>query len=106
MSVSCGVCVRDDVTQATDWGAAALARDRRGRDRALNLPPRRVNLPDVVVAEQAPPASKAEMAAIAALPKVQSTRLLGTLRQAEEYGAAVAEQIQPFLAAETPSQGK
>lgn len=46
------------------------------------------------------------MAAIAALPKVQSTRLLGTLRQAEEYGAAVAEQIQPFLAAETPSQGK
>ena len=52
----------------------------------------------VVLAEQAPPASKAEMAAIAVLPKVQSTRLPGTLGQAEEYGDAVAEKIRPFLA--------
>ncbi|MEO1093472.1 MAG: alpha/beta hydrolase [Cyanobacteria bacterium J06638_28] len=52
----------------------------------------------VVVAEQAPPASKAEMEAIAALPEVQSTRLPGTLGQAEEYGDTVAETIRPFLA--------
>ncbi|MGD1927974.1 MAG: hypothetical protein ACFB12_03605 [Leptolyngbyaceae cyanobacterium] len=60
-----------------------------------------MNLPDVVVAEQAPPASKAEMAAIAALPKVQSTRLPSTLDQAEEYGNAAAETIKPFLASVT-----
>lgn len=52
----------------------------------------------VVVAEQAPPASKAEMEAIAALPEMQSTRLPGTLGQAEEYGSAVAEAVFPFLA--------
>lgn len=51
----------------------------------------------VVAAEQAPPASKAEMEAIAALPEVQSIRLPGTLGQAEEYGDAVAEAIRPFL---------
>lgn len=60
----------------------------------------------VVVAEQAPPASKAEMAAIAALPEVQSTRLPGTLGQAEEYGAVVAERIQPFIAGGHTSQGE
>ncbi|MEM6424422.1 MAG: alpha/beta hydrolase [Cyanobacteria bacterium P01_D01_bin.128] len=52
----------------------------------------------VVVAEQAPPASKAEMEAMVALPEVQFTRLPGTLGQAEEYGDAVAETIRPFLA--------
>jgi pimeloyl-ACP methyl ester carboxylesterase len=52
----------------------------------------------VVVAEQAPPASKSEMEAIAALPEVQSTRLSGTLGLAEEYGDAVAKEIRPFLA--------
>ena len=52
----------------------------------------------VVLAEQAPPASKAEMEAIAALPGVQVTRLPGTLGQAEEYGDTVAETIRPFLA--------
>jgi pimeloyl-ACP methyl ester carboxylesterase len=51
----------------------------------------------VVLSEQAPPASKAEMEAIAALPEVQATRLPGTLGQAEEYGDAVAETIRPFL---------
>ncbi|MDB9529655.1 alpha/beta hydrolase [Oscillatoria sp. CS-180] len=53
----------------------------------------------VVVAEQAPPASKAEMEAMIVLPEVQSTHLPGTLGQAEEYGDAVAETIGPFLAA-------
>ena len=52
----------------------------------------------VVLAEQAPPASKAEMEAMVALPEVQSTRLPGTLGQAEEYGDTVAETIRPFLA--------
>ncbi|MEM9120357.1 MAG: alpha/beta hydrolase [Cyanobacteria bacterium P01_F01_bin.56] len=51
----------------------------------------------VVVAEQAPPASKAEMEAMVSLSGVQSTRLPGTLGQAEEYGEAVAETIRPFL---------
>ncbi|MEO0538633.1 MAG: alpha/beta hydrolase [Cyanobacteria bacterium P01_A01_bin.123] len=60
----------------------------------------------VVVAEQAPPASKAEMEAMVALPGVQSTRLPGTLGQAEEYGDTVAEQIQHFLAVDTTSQGE
>ncbi|MEM1293374.1 MAG: alpha/beta hydrolase [Cyanobacteria bacterium P01_H01_bin.162] len=52
----------------------------------------------VVAAEQAPPASKAEMEAMVELPDVQSTRLPGTLGQAEEYGEAVAEKVRPFLA--------
>ena len=56
----------------------------------------------VVLAEQAPPASKAEMAAMAALAGVQSTRLPGTLGQAEEYGETVAAAIQSFLAVENP----
>lgn len=51
----------------------------------------------VVVAEQAPPASKAEMEAMAALPQVQSTQLPGTLGLAEEYGQEVAAAILPFL---------
>ncbi|MFE4106968.1 alpha/beta fold hydrolase [Almyronema epifaneia] len=51
----------------------------------------------VVVAEQAPTASKAEMEAIAALAPVQVGRLPGTLGMAEEYGNEVAEQILPFL---------
>lgn len=52
----------------------------------------------IVVAEQAPPASKAEMEAMAALANVQSTRLTGTLGLAEEYGPTVAAAIKPFLA--------
>jgi len=50
-----------------------------------------------VVAEQSPPASKAEMEAIAAMPNVQVARLPGTLGMAEEYGEAVAAAILPFL---------
>lgn len=53
----------------------------------------------MLLAEQAPPSSKAEMEAIAALPQVQALRLSGTLGMAEEYGAEVAGAISPFLAA-------
>ncbi|MEM8808566.1 MAG: alpha/beta fold hydrolase [Cyanobacteria bacterium P01_G01_bin.38] len=53
----------------------------------------------VIVAEQAPAASKAEMEAMAALPQVQSTRLPGTLGMAEEYGEDVAKTVLPFLSA-------
>jgi hypothetical protein len=45
------------------------------------------------------------MDAIAALPGMQSTRLSGTLGQAEEYGDAVAETIRPFLAVEVTEKG-
>jgi hypothetical protein len=52
----------------------------------------------VVVVEPVPPASRAEMEAIVALPGVQFTRLPGTLGLAEEYGDTVAEAIKPFWA--------
>ncbi len=52
-----------------------------------------------VIAEQAPPASRAEMEAIAALPNVSVARATGTLGLAEEYGEAVAEIVRPFLQA-------
>lgn len=50
-----------------------------------------------IIADQAPPSSKAEMEAIAALPNIQTARLPGTLGMAEEYGNEVAELILPFL---------
>jgi pimeloyl-ACP methyl ester carboxylesterase len=50
-----------------------------------------------IVAEQAPPASKAEMEAIAALSQVQVERLPGSLGLAEEFGAEVAAAILPWL---------
>lgn len=52
----------------------------------------------VVVAEQAPPSSQAEMEIMAALPQVQAVRLPGTLGMAEEYGEPVAEVILQFMA--------
>ena len=51
----------------------------------------------VVVAEQAPPSSKADMKAMAALPQLQSAHLPGTLGMAEEYGNEVAAVILRFL---------
>ncbi|NER79899.1 MAG: alpha/beta hydrolase [Leptolyngbya sp. SIO1D8] len=54
----------------------------------------------VVVAEQAPPSSKAEMMEIAALPNLQVAQLPGTLGMAEEYGNEVAAVVLPFLQAE------
>ena len=47
----------------------------------------------IVVAEQAPPSSKAEMEAMTELPNVQMVRLPGSLGLVEEYGQAVAEVI-------------
>lgn len=51
----------------------------------------------VIIADQSPAASKAEMEAMAALANVQSAHLPGTLGLAEEYGEAVAKEILPFL---------
>lgn len=51
----------------------------------------------VLVAEQAPPASKAEMEAMAHLPGVQAAYLPGKLGMAEELGEAIASTIIPFL---------
>lgn len=51
----------------------------------------------VILAEQAPPSSKAEMEAIANLPGVENVSLPGTLGIHEEYAANVAQAIQNFL---------
>lgn len=51
----------------------------------------------VVISEQAPPKSKAEMEALAELPGVQIKRLPGTLGLHEEYAAEVSEAILPLL---------
>ncbi|NEP62789.1 MAG: alpha/beta hydrolase, partial [Symploca sp. SIO2G7] len=47
----------------------------------------------IIVAENAPPKSKAEMEAIAELKQVQTVRLTGTLGIHEEYSEAVTEAI-------------
>ena len=51
----------------------------------------------VVIGEQSPPQSKAEMEALAALPDVQSATLPGTLGMHEEYANEVATIVLPFL---------
>jgi hypothetical protein len=51
----------------------------------------------VVISEQAPPGSKAEMDAIAELPGLQVQRLPGTLGLHEEFAAEVTQTILPFL---------
>lgn len=51
----------------------------------------------VVIGEQAPPKSKAEMEVLAELPIVQIKRFPGTLGMHEEYAAEIAEAILPFL---------
>jgi pimeloyl-ACP methyl ester carboxylesterase len=51
----------------------------------------------VVIAENAPPKSKAEMEAIAQLSNVETVRLPGTLGLHEEYPERVSEAISPFL---------
>lgn len=51
----------------------------------------------LIVAEQAPPGSKAEMEAMAQLPNVQAAYLPGSLGMAEEFGDAIALAILPFL---------
>ena len=51
----------------------------------------------MILAENAPPKSKAEMEAMTELAKVQTVRLEGTLGIYEEYPEAVTEAIQNFL---------
>ena len=53
----------------------------------------------VVIGEQAPPKSKAEMGVLAELPGVQVKRFAGTLGLHEELAAEVATAISPFLLA-------
>lgn len=53
----------------------------------------------VVIGEQSPPQSKAEMEALATLPNVQSVRLSGTLGMHEEEASEVAAIVLPFLRA-------
>lgn len=59
----------------------------------------------VIQADQAPPYSKAEMEAMAAIPGIQSLTLPGTLGMYEEYAAEVAEAALPFLDAKTSTTG-
>lgn len=51
----------------------------------------------VVIGEQSPPKSKAEMEALAKLPGVQARSLPGSLGLHEEYSAQLAEVILSFL---------
>ncbi|MGQ9872668.1 alpha/beta fold hydrolase [Leptodesmis sp.] len=51
----------------------------------------------VVIGEQSPPQSKAEMEALATLPNIQSVRLSGTLGMHEEEASEVAALVLPFL---------
>lgn len=51
----------------------------------------------MIIAENAPPRSKAEMETIAELNKVQSVYLRGTLGIHEEYSEAVTQEIQKFM---------
>jgi hypothetical protein len=53
----------------------------------------------LVISEQAPSGSKAEMEAIAELPNVQTHRLPGSLGLHEEYAAEVGAIALPFLTA-------
>jgi pimeloyl-ACP methyl ester carboxylesterase len=57
-----------------------------------------LNLPVlVIIAENAPPKSKAEMEILTTLPQVQMVKLRGTLGIHEEYPIPVTEAILPFL---------
>ncbi|HEY9894825.1 MAG TPA: alpha/beta hydrolase [Candidatus Sericytochromatia bacterium] len=51
----------------------------------------------VVIGEQSPPASKAEMESIASLASIQSQHLPGSLGLHEEYASEVAALVLPFL---------
>ena len=67
------------------------------RDDFLNLLSS-VSIPKLVIlAENAPPKSKAEMIAMSELERVQTVKLPGTLGMYEEYSEAVSEVIRKFL---------
>ena len=51
----------------------------------------------IILAENAPPKSKADMEAMAELAKVQTVQLEGTLGIYEEYPEGVTEAIQNFI---------
>ena len=51
----------------------------------------------IILAENVPPKTKAEMSAMAELDKVQTVRLRGTLGIYEEYPEAVTEAMSNFL---------
>jgi ribosomal protein L30E len=51
----------------------------------------------IILAENAPPKSKAEMEAMAELEQVQTVRLPGTLGIHEEFPEAVTEAMKKFL---------
>lgn len=51
----------------------------------------------VIIGSQAPPSSTAEMEAVAAIPRIQTHTLPGTLGLHEEYAAEVATVALPFL---------
>lgn len=53
----------------------------------------------VIIGEQSPSQSKAEMEALATLPNIQSVRLSGTLGMHEEEASEVAAIVLPFLRA-------
>lgn len=53
----------------------------------------------VVIGEQSPPQSKAEMEALATLSNIESIRSMGTLGLHEEYASEVAAIVLPFLRA-------
>ncbi|WP_299490308.1 alpha/beta fold hydrolase [Acaryochloris sp. IP29b_bin.137] len=55
----------------------------------------------VIVAEQAPPGSKAEMEAMVKLPNIQAAYVPGSLGMAEEFGDVIAPMILPFLQGST-----
>ncbi len=69
----------------------------RGREEFLNYAQASAAPMLAIVAAQAPPKSRGEMEAIAALPHVQSTRIAGTLGLYEECAIAVADAALPFL---------
>lgn len=50
-----------------------------------------------ILAENAPPKSKAEMEALAEIPGIQTQKLPGTLGLYEEFAEAVVEAVEPFL---------
>lgn len=79
-------------------GALDPVRDRQEFVKLLQLSPVPVL---AILADQAPPYSKREMEAMAAVPGIQSRTLPGTLGMYEEYAAEVAEAALPFLDART-----
>jgi hypothetical protein len=58
----------------------------------------------LVIGDQSPPASKAEMESIAALANIQSQHLPGSLGLHEEYASEVAALVLPFLQAVTKAE--